>query len=90
MFQWVEEVLREQEGALEGHDLEASRTLVDLEGSPEEEGRHVAAEDKDREPRVAEEAAAGHKLRRVAVEVHPAVSRLYAQGQRPAIAPRQA
>ena len=89
MFQWVEEVLREQEGALEEHDLEASRRLVDLEGSPEEEGRHVAAEDKDREPRVAEEAAAGHKLRRVAVEVHPAVSKQYAPGRRPVTAPRR-
>ena len=84
VFQWVAEVPYERVEALEGHDLEAWRRLVGLEGNPEEEGRHVAAQDRDREPRVAEEEVAGHRLRTIAVEVHLVVSRRYAPGRRPA------
>lgn len=91
VFQWVAEVLREQEEGLGGHDLGASRRLEGLGDNPEEEeDRRVAAEDRDREPRVAGGEAAGHKLHRVAVEAHPAVSRRYGLGRRPAIAPRRA
>lgn len=91
VFQWVAEAPHEQEEALEGHDLGASHTPEGPGDNPEEEeDRRVAAEDRDREPRVVGEEAAGRKLHTVAVEVHPAVSRRYGLGRRPAIAPRRA
>lgn len=71
------------------HCLGASGRRVGLEGRHQEEGRHVAVEDKDPGLRAAGEGEAARRLRTVAAEVHPAVAKPCAPEQMLATVPRR-